>query len=351
MNQPTNLVHMYRLDLIELLAALVFLVVFKIVLVWGMAKLSVVLQDDDDHKDRQPSKPAKLSQSLNRFRWILGLLLIVNGLVQVRPILIGQSSAKLLEQYTGFLSHDGMATGFAHFWAGHTVWMNIWSVVLQLALGAAILMFHGRLVVRIVSGLIGFFALLSWVFAQNFGDFGSASPGFFAGAPTASLLILLFSLLCFFPDGDWKNGKMSRRLTMVSTAFWLGLTLMQWLPEDGYWSASGYQSLQLVLGHSLLGGFRNGLVHAFATAPVLWTIVIGVASALIGAFTWFVTLHKTRLMWVWLVLTVCASFIVWVVSQADGPGTLYVFPLGTGLVVVAFSALQWLSQKAVASVA
>lgn len=342
-----HLLMTYRTDLIEVVAALVFLVVFKVILVWGMSKVSKFVQDDDTH-DRSDNKPTQaIPHSFKLFRWILALLLLINGLVQALPTMVGVSGEQLQSQYTGWLQHDNLGLGAAHVWASHSIALNIWSVLIQLGFGSALLIFSQSWVVKIVSGLTGVFSLFVWIVLENFGNFGAVNAGILTGVPGAALVLAALSGLAFLPMSMWSSARFKRVVDYMIASYWAIALLTEWLPEDQWWQASGYQQVKAVPPiHSSLAGMRHGFIQDMAANPVLWTVLIGCFAITLGLGSLY---SSPGVAWIWLIVTILWLAVLWIPSLHSGAGALYVYPFGAGLVVVALAVLRVISKREASS--
>lgn len=335
-----NLLATYRIDLIEVLAALVFLIVFKLVLVWGMSKISQFVQDDDT-REASVNKPRKhLPRAFNVYRWILALFFLFNGLLQALPNAVGVSDQRLLAQYTGWLRHYGPGLAAAHTWSAHSIASNIWSVIIQIVLGVALLTFSQLWAVKIVSGLAALFSLFDWVILENFGNFGAANAGIFTGVPGPALLVGVLCALAFVPIPAWESLRIARIMKYVVAGYWVVILIVQWLPEDGYWKAAGFNQLKSAssVGSPSIS-IRHDILNDMASEPAQWNIVIGIIAILLALGS-LLELNRS-LMWAWFAVTVVWLAFLWIPSFHSGAGTLFVYPFGTGLAVIAYSILRF----------
>lgn len=311
------MLHLYYTDLIELTAALVFLVVLKIVLLYAMNRVGAVISDEPKPA-RKPDKP-RLPGFLNRMRWSLGILLVLNGLWQIRPIMLFVSADRLIR--------SGSSRAVAHWWVSNANWLNIWSVLITLAFAALLLSFAQPIMVRIFASLFTLYAITAWIWLVALHDWTAVPVTFLVGLPGASLLLAVASLPLIFQGTDWKPF-----FRIASNLYWVCLAVLQVIPGNGFWSGQGYAQMAQMhpadAPHSFV--LFDGRLQAFASAHALVMTVLLVIIACGIAAGWLWSRSGTASGVVGIIVLV----LVWLCFDEAGFGGAYVFALGSAPVVI-----------------
>lgn len=317
------MVHTYYLDLIEFVGGIVFLVVFKVVMLIGMNKMSILLSDDPKQEPK-PHKP-KLRRDLDLLRWgVIGLLTLA-AVWQIRPDMLFVTSGQLVSA--------GLLPGVAHWWVANALWLNIWSIVIELLFAGMLLSFPGPLAVRITSMVLIVYSVVVWVFLQGTGHVLSQEPSFLGGAPGTALLMAVCLLPLVFQERSYRSV-----FALSVGVYWALFTLFQWLPSNHFWSGQGYRVLAAHEQDSLpgaLSGMASSVLTAFSHASVPVTVGLGGVALLIAVG---VVLRGQT--WI-LMASAILSLALWVFVEGLGFGGGTVFALGAAPFIVVFS---WLAR-------
>lgn len=310
-----SLLHVYYLDLIELNVGLIFLVVLKIVMLLGMKKLSNLLSDDPN-PNRVHLKP-RLSPELNRIRWAVAALLVLAAAWQIRPAMLFVSVTRLIAV--------GTNPGIARWWVDDALWLNIWSVVIELSFAGLLMSFVTPRAVRLITAVLFGYSLTVWGALQGFGHLG-ADSNLLVGTPGTGLLIALSTWPLVAQGLGWK--RLYRPLLVV---YWTAFCVFQWVPAHQFWHGPGYRSLAILHPASIpgwLGVLFAKFVYVSANESAVMTTVLGVAAILLA------------LGWIWSpgrIITAIASWLVllliWVFAQGLGLGGGFTFALGSAPMV------------------
>ncbi|WP_258112633.1 hypothetical protein [Alicyclobacillus sp. SP_1] len=330
------ILHTYYLDLIQILVVLLFLVAFKLGLVWGMAKVSVVLSEEGAKAAKASvKKRIRPPVGFRALRYGMAGLLLLNGLLQIRPtmVLVHQHALDL-PLHNGASAFTAMNLAFAHFWAAHALWLNIWMVVIQLAFAAMLLTFNQRSILRATAGVLIVFSLFLWVVAEGFGHFATFAPSFLYGAPGTALLMSVVASLLFLRLSAWKTKRLHRGLQVGLGVYWLLFGLLQWLPETKHWSVSGFQYLDHPIGLSESPSwFALAHQHLVASAvlhPVLMNLVFGMIAWMLAAGAFFI---RRRGFTPWFVASTIWLLFLWLTFDGAGMFGAYVYPARTAPIV------------------
>ncbi len=321
------MIHTYYLDLMEFVGGIVFLVVFKVLMLLGMNKLSAVLSDEPAQEPK-PRKP-RLRPDLEWLRWgVIGLLTLA-AIWQIRP--------RMLFVTVGQLVAAGMFPGAAHWWVANALWLNIWSIVIELTFAGVLLSFPEPVVVRITSAVLFVYSVGVWLLLQGIGHFLGSEPSFLGGAPGTGLLMAVCVLPLIFLKFNY------RLFSALSLgAYWLLFTLFEWIPSNHFWSGKGYTVLAERAQQALpapLASMAGSVLTALSHGGLLASIVLGVLSVIIAVgVVWL------RHSWFW-VASVILSLAIWAFVQGFGLGGGTAFALGTAPFVVVLSWLARPSRK------
>jgi len=303
-------IHLYYTDLIELTAALVFLVVFKIVLLLGMGKMSSLVSEEPVRKRNKP----KLSADVNYVRWAVSVLLLVSAVWQVRPVMLFVSSRQLVAA--------GSFVGIAQWWVAHALWLNIWSVVIQLSFAALLLSFSSPLAVRLTGVLLMVYSLVVWVTLQGFGHLHVRPVSMLTDVPgTALLFALSVAPLVFQSWKSWRHA-----LQYALAAYWLLFFVLQWWPSNHFWNGTGYSELLDTHPAAFPSGISalvTGVLHGVSTHAKLGTLVIGLVAVALSV-AWIIYRRTIT-----TVVSLIVLLLIWVFVQGLGFGGAYAFSCGT----------------------
>ncbi|WDL97496.1 hypothetical protein [Alicyclobacillus sp. ALC3] len=319
------MIHTYYLDLMEFVGGIVFLIVFKVFMLLGMNKLSAVLSDEPAQEPK-PRKP-RLRPDLEWLRWGLIGLLTLAAIWQIRP--------RMLFVSVGQLVSVGMLPGVAHWWVAHALWLNIWSIVIELTFAGVLLSFPESFAVRITSVVLLVYSLGVWLLLQGMGHFLGKEPSFLGGSPGTGLLVAVCSLPLIFQKANYRMFS-----TLSLGAYWLLFTLFEWLPSNHFWSGEGYTLLAKRAQQALPGPLASMVASVFtglSHGAVISSLVFGVLSLVIAiGVIWL------RHSWFWGG-SVILSLAIWAFAEGFGLGGGTAFALGTAPFVVV---LSWLARPA-----
>ncbi len=220
---------------------------------------------------------------------LLGLVWLADGALQLQPAMFGRSfvTGVLLPSASGNPAPvAGAIQGMAHFVEPHIAIWNALFAVIQLAIGAGLLV---RRTVR--PALVGSFAwsLLVWVFAEGLGGLltGTASP--LTGAPGAVLLYCLVGLLAW-PATAPRPGR-----GPTGAGGW-GLLGEPWVRAAWALLWVGGALLLLQPANLAPGAVRTDLLHAQAGQPPWLAEPLGRVASAVGPHGTPVTLAVAGLL-------------------------------------------------------
>lgn len=287
--------------------------------------------------------------SQQRLRQILGLIWIVDGLLQLQPQMFTMNmiNGVMVPMSQG---QPGLITRNLHWITQVTTHnltlVNIVITVVQVSIG--VLLFTGVYVRQTVIAS-AIWALVVWYGGEGMSMLLTGQASVLTGAPGA---VLLYPLIGFavYPRDDASNhvtssnyvGLISRRqLRYIFGALWIFLALLQLQP---YWWDHG-QISQAILGMVGMGGWNTtlidptltGLSSRLAAEEVLLNVVLIAVCLAIGIG---LLVADDRNLPPILVATVLVSFVIWWFTEAFGgifSGMSTDFNSGLLLIVIALA--------------
>ncbi len=160
-------------------------------------------------------------------RWGLGILWLVDGLLQLQPAMFGPALPHM------FLASAAgsppwvvtLVAWGAHWFARGPVLANGGAVGVQLGIGVLLLLPHPRWQRRGLWLSIAW-GVAVWVFGEAFGGIWAPGASLLTGAPGSVLLYVAAAVLLLQPDG-WLGQRGTQAVAWVLGAYWfLGALLM-----------------------------------------------------------------------------------------------------------------------------
>jgi hypothetical protein len=175
--------------------------------------------------------PARLRVTRRGIQIVLGLLWLLDGLLQFQPAMLTPKLA--IEVITaagagqpGFIS--GPVGGLVRIISYQPVVMDVAFGLIQLALGAGIL--YARTARRALAASVAW-ALLVWYLGEGLGGLFGGSSSLLTGAPGAALLYAVLALVAWpRRDGAAAAETPPRWTAAAWAALWLGGAVLQLLP-------------------------------------------------------------------------------------------------------------------------
>jgi hypothetical protein len=171
--------------------------------------------------------------------WGLGLLWLIDGLLQAQPAMatsmfVDMDVASNLSSQPHWLVSllgDGI-----QLWTNHPMTSAIFSVVIQVGIGLAMLLGAGRR-----WGFIGLYVSLVWslpvwIYGEGLGDVLTGKASWLLGSPGAVVFYVLGAVALLLPIRFWQSGQVLRWTRYMVAGMWLLLAGWQAWPHAGYWS-------------------------------------------------------------------------------------------------------------------
>lgn len=171
-------------------------------------------------------------------------------------------------------------------WGQHPVFFNISAIILQLALGTAILvgMRYRWVQVPLIVSMV--WAVAVWIFGEGMGDIVSGGASYFDGAPGPALVAAILAIVAMFPRSWWTGYGVGRKLDFSLAIFWLVMAVLQAWPAAGYWQGNIMMAL-FATGAALpqpnwIGVPMEHLALATNVHPVVWNAAFIVVMLLLS---------------------------------------------------------------------
>lgn len=323
--------NIYYTSLAELVGALLFLVAFKVVMLYAMEIFGRSVSEEPDRPHVKPV-PQQLPVSYRLTKHVLASYLLICGLIQVAPAMLSVSAAAESARLTGAVGgHMSAPTiWFLHIWNANKMWTNIWSVVVQLTAAITFWSFRHILSTRITAAIVALGSLFLWIVAENFGYTTGPFASTLGGAPGAALLVAALSGSLVLSWKLWTTKVWLRVLRYANAVYWLYAAVGLALPEHAYWAGRGYAQVAFAQPaplSPLLHSVSNWAVHIAMTHGFVLTLVLVVIDLLITA-AFLASAYSMRALSLAVVVSVAVLTISWIVLASAGLQGAIVFPLG-----------------------
>jgi hypothetical protein len=282
--------------------------------------------------------------SLKRIRQILGVLWLIDGLLQLQPLMFTMNMVNKVI--------DPITSGQPALIASNLQWVvtvitknlvaaNIVIALVQIALG--VLLLSGRWIRGTVIVSI-FWALLVWYGGEGMSQLLTGQASALTGAPGAVLLYPIIGLLVYPSKDDPEQGLISRTtFRWILAGFWLLAALLQ---LQSYWWQSG-QISGAISGMVGMGGgnnfavdpILNALANATATieGPLNILLIVIFLTLAIGLVAGKDTQRRPI-----LIASLIVSVIIWYATQAlGGIFTGMATDFNSGLLLVVMTLACW----------
>jgi hypothetical protein len=174
--------------------------------------------------------------------WGLGVLWILDGLLQAQPAM-ATSMFVDMDVVSNLSSQPHwlvvlLGAGI-QLWTNHPMIAAIFSVVIQVFIGLAILLGAERSLGRIGLYVSLVWSIPVWIYGEGLGDVFTGKASWLLGSPGAVVFYVLGAVWLLLPPRFWQSGQISRWTRYWAAGLWLVLAAWQALPGAGYWSTTG----------------------------------------------------------------------------------------------------------------
>lgn len=220
---------------------------------------------------------ATLPRGRDALWWGLGVLWLLDGLLQVQPAMSSSMfvdmvfAANLQGQPSWYLHFLG---NFIQFWTNHQIVMAVVAVYVQLTIAALLILGRNRRMGRLGLWLSILWGCGVWVFGEGMGGILTGSPTWISGSPGAVLFYIAGAILLLVPDKLWYSGRVARVASKGMSFFWLMAAIAQAWPGSGFWGPHGLFGVFQEAAAMPQSGLIAAPIVAVATSvqahPALW---------------------------------------------------------------------------------
>jgi len=251
--------------------------------------------------------------------WSLGLLWILDGLLQAQPELgtnfFGAVIQPVMSGQPRWVN-DVFLSVTQLLFTSRPLWFDSLTVWIQILLGVGTLAgperFIGRLALRVSIA----WSLVVWAFGEGFGQIFSGGS-WLMGSPGSVLLYAALAVVLLSRADAWENGRVKHGMQWFVTVWFVASAILQALPSAGYWSGNGLADMEMGMAQMPQPHFLSAplyaLAHALSHGPMGWNAVF-VAVPLVLAVGWF-TAPESRAV---QVATGVVLLLVWWLGQDFG---------------------------------
>jgi hypothetical protein len=247
---------------------------------------------------------------------VLGLLWILNGLLQFQPAMLTRTFAAQVIAPAGRgqpLFVSGPVREVARIILLHPAAMGVGFGLVQLALGASILWPRTMRWALLASAA---WALSVWYLGEGLGGVLGNDASMLTGAPGAAVVYAILALAVQPLGAHAVDGQRpSRWVTMAWAVLWLGGAVLELLPGR---NTNGSISMSLAMNASNAPGWFAVIDHRLAALVPHGSVSIAVDLAVLQAFAGLGVFMARRARMAALILGMSLSLIYWIVGQDMG---------------------------------
>ena len=261
-----------------------------------------------------PRIPARLF-----LRWAIGIIWIVDGLLQAQPAMPGGFAKNVVQPLAAGQPHllANLLNWEVYFWQAHPLDLAVATVFIQVGLGVAILAGGDSAI-----GKFGLWAsiawgLFVWVGGEALGNVLASGATELMGAPGAVLVYVAAAALLLAPRRIWEGGRAYRVMRIGVGSVLLFGALLQAIPSEGFWTGRGLSAMFLAMGHVPQPGFLSrpviAVAHLAQSQPIVLNSVFIAVMAVIG-----IGLISGRVPRRWTIAALVWLGIAWWIGQDFG---------------------------------
>lgn len=299
--------------------------------VYALAILYVMLR-----KDR--SETPENSRSWNYLKITMGVLWIIDGLLQVQPEMSFGFTAFILVPASGTLPAwiQSAVSPVLSLWFRNNALLDSMSAVFQIFLGTGFLLLRSGKSVRILGAASILWALAIWVVGEGMGGFFQTGLSFLTGFPGSALIYAFATVPLVIRLSD--AGLRKYLMIMMAVIFALS-AVVQVLPFEGYWAAGSISSIPggyaLYPQPAFLARFLISVAQLASYPGIPWNLLVTALFAA-EALLWIFTPKVAA------VSTMALAGLVWVIGQDFGILGGYGTDPNTAVVILLLSYVWYL---------
>lgn len=184
----------------------------------------------------------------NYFRYGLGALWLLDGLLQLQPAMSSDFvPGGLVPLLNGqpFWYSQLLEWGIVR-WASHPILSDSLVAILQMLLGIFILFPGNAKFERAVLKLSIAWGLVVWILGEALAQMLVQGYGsWFNGAPGSVVFYIVGAIFLLVPIERWESGRVRHWIWNGIGGLWLAMSIFQLLPWEGYWTGSALSQVTL----------------------------------------------------------------------------------------------------------
>ncbi len=272
---------------------------------------------------RNTASPYHVTQPLSRAQrlavWSLGLLWILDGLLQAQPELGTHFFDAVIQPVMSGQPrwvNDIFLSVTQLLFTSRPLWFDSLTVWIQILLGVGILAGPNRFIGRLALRVSIAWSLVVWAFGEGFGQIFSGGS-WLMGSPGSVLVYAALAVVLLSKPDAWESGRVKHGMQWFLTVWFLVSAVLQALPSADYWSGNGLADMEMDMAQMpqphFLAAPLYALAHALSHGPMWWN-ALSVAVPFALAVAWFAAPESRAVQ----VATGAVLLLVWWLGQDFG---------------------------------
>lgn len=197
--------------------------------------------------------------------WGLGLLWIIDGLLQAQPLMVTQFVGLVLDPLKPHQipSIEQVIHWGIQLWSLHPLAWNWLAVWVQILIGVGIILGQESRGRRLALVTAVVWALIIWGPGEAFGNL-VARGSWLMGSPGSALFYALGAILLLFPASVWTSQRLVRVFELFMAGLWSLAALLQAWPGSGWWNPTILPQFLLSQAHMSQPSLVSSPIYALA---------------------------------------------------------------------------------------
>lgn len=168
-------------------------------------------------------------QKHKTWRSLLGILWILDGLLQLQPAMFGSQFIRQVLD-ANLMGQPGWFSPILRFsyssWAAHPLLSDLGAALFQVAIGILLLLPKKVWYTRGLWLSLSWGALV-WIMGEGLGSMATASASFVTGSPGSAILYVALTVLLLLPIEWWESGRIGPIAGRIVGTLWLWGAILQ----------------------------------------------------------------------------------------------------------------------------
>lgn len=271
------------------------------------------------HAQRQPFQPWASTPRARKILLIgLGLLWILDGLLQAQPLMVTDFIHELVVPLLmGQPRVLVVVMGFGmHLWNVHPLTWDLVAIWVQILIGLCIIFGSDTGLRRFALWVSMGWGLIVWVGGEGLGSL-LAGGSWFVGSPGSVILYVIAAFALLQPSSVWRTLAFRHGVRKTLAGLWALFAVLQAVPGAGWWSTPKLGFDMLALAHMAQPGYISAPLYRLASLavhdPELWNAIF--VALFLVLFAMWGPRRPTRLVWM---ITVAITVALWWCGQDLG---------------------------------